>query len=177
MDIFAHSLWTGVIYNKDKKIWWPILFGIAPDLLSNGIYVVFSVFRGATFIDSSREHLNPARPDIIPLLYSITHSLIFFALAFLAVWLILKKPWWPLAAWGIHILIDIPGHSANFFATPFLYPLSSFSVNSPMNWSNIQIVFINYAILALIYFCFFIVKNKRKHFATYFNAKRKLLKR
>jgi len=177
MDIFAHSLWTGVIFKKNKKIWWPLFFGVAPDIFSNGIYVAFSIIKGISFVDSSREHLNPVRPDIIPILYSITHSLVFFAIAFLIVWLILKRPWWPLAVWGIHILIDIPGHSAKFFATPFLYPLSSFSVNSSMNWGNISILLINYSILAIIYLGFFVFKNKRKHFVTYFNEKRKLIKR
>jgi hypothetical protein len=177
MDIFSHGLWTGVIFKNDKKIWWPIFFSVAPDIFSNGIYMVLSVIKGVSFIDSSREHLNPIRPDIIPILYSVTHSLVFFALAFLIVWFILKKPWWALGAWGIHIAIDIPFHSTKFFATPFLYPLSSFSVNS-INWGDKSyILIINFCLLAIIYLGFFIFKNKRKHFLTYFNEKRKLIKR
>ena len=177
MDIFAHSLWTGLIFRKTKKIWWPIFFSVAPDIFSNGIYLAISVVRGVSIIDSSREHLNPVRPEIIPILYSITHRLVIFAIVFLIVWLILKKPWWALGAWGIHILIDIPGHSAKFFATPFLYPLSSLAVDSSMNWGNSYILFINYSILAILYLWIFLFKNRRKRFITYFNEKRKLIKR
>lgn len=177
MDIFSHSLWTGLIYRKEKKIWWPIIFSVAPDLFSNGIYVVISIFKGISFVDSTRVHLNPVGPEIIPTLYSFSHSLVFFAIAFIAVWLILKKPWWPLAAWGIHILVDIPFHSVKYFATPFLYPLSSFSIDS-INWGdNNYILAINFCVLAVIYFALYITKNKRKHLVTYFNAKRKLVKR
>jgi len=177
MDIFSHSLWAGVIYRKDKKIWWPIFFSVAPDIFSNGIYMVISLFRGVSIIDSSRIHLNPVRPEIIPFLYSVSHSLIFFAIAFLVVWFILKKPWWPLAAWGIHIVVDIPFHSVKYFATPFLYPLSSFTINS-INWGDkTYVLMINFSVLAVIYLGLYIFKNKRRHFATYFNQKRKLVKR
>jgi hypothetical protein len=177
MDIFSHSLWTGAIYRKDKKIWWPIFFSVAPDIFSNGIFVVLSIIKGVSFIDGSREHLNPIKPDWIPVLYSIAHSLVFFAIVFLIVWLILKKPWWPLAAWGIHIVADIPFHSTQFSATPFLFPISSFKVDS-ISWSEDSFVLIiNFCLLAIIYLGFYVLKNKKKRFGTYFNEKRKLKKR
>jgi len=177
MDIFSHSLWTGLIFKKRKNIWWPVFFSIAPDIFSNGVYVVVSVIQGVSIIDSTRIHFNPATPDIIKILYSITHSLPIFAAAFLIAWFFLKKPWLPLAAWGIHIAIDIPFHSTDFFATPFLFPVSSFRINSVSWGENNYILIANFCLLAIIYLGFFIFKNKRKRFATYFKEKRKLIKR
>ncbi len=161
MDIFSHTLWTGLAFRKSKKIFWPIFFGVAPDIFSNGLFVFISVFGGIPFLDISRQHLNSSQPSYVPLIYSITHSLIFFAAAFLLVWLFLKKPWWPLGAWGLHIVADIPFHSAKFFATPFLFPLSSWRVNS-ISWNDTYILLINFSILAAAYLFIYFKKEKKK---------------
>jgi hypothetical protein len=45
---------------------------------------------------------------------------------------------WPreeLAAWGLHILIDIPSHSRRRWGPQFLWPLSSFAVDG-VSWAD-----------------------------------------
>jgi hypothetical protein len=51
---------------------------------------------------------------------------------------------WILAAWGLHILIDIPTHSLALFPTPFLWPVSDFKVNG-IGWDNPIILAIDIA--------------------------------
>jgi len=175
MDIFSHALWTGLVYRKEKKIWWPIFFSVAPDIFSNGIYVISALISGVPFLDISREHLSPAHPAYVKVLYSSTHSLIIFVAVFLLVWLLLKKPWWPLAAWGLHIAIDIPTHTAEYSATPFLFPVSNFKISS-ISYVNSYFLIANFSILAILYFGLFVIKNKQKSLRAYLHEERKIKK-
>lgn len=91
-------------------------------------------------------------------MYRPTHSLIIFAAAFLLISLIRKKPMWEMAAWGLHIIYDIPFHEYRFFPTPFLWPFSSFTIDG-WSWGNPWIFFPNIILLAILYLCFFIVRK------------------
>ena len=161
MDVIAHGLWTNLAYElakKSKKIrqtikprdrWWMIAFGILPDAVSFGPYIVVSILGagslfsyafgrfmalwGGTPVGAVTENTlgRPfAQPDpsLIPEyvyhLYDYSHSLVIFALVFGLIWLIRKKPYIPLLGWGLHVAIDIFSHGAEFFPTPFLIPLS-----------------------------------------------------
>lgn len=179
MDIFAHGLWTGLVFRKykGKKILWPIFFGIAPDIFSFGIYLSTSVLSsGVLLLDRSNEHLSAQIPRYVDFLYGLTHSFIIFITIFLLLWFWRKKPFWPLLAWGVHIAIDIPLHSAEFFPTPFLFPLSSFKISS-ISWGNSYFLLANYSALAILYLAFFLAKNRKKRLITYLTEKRKLKKK
>ncbi|MCX6763594.1 MAG: hypothetical protein NTZ97_02580 [Candidatus Moranbacteria bacterium] len=153
MDIFSHSLYGGAAFGrKSRKSFWTAFFiGMSPDLLSFGVFWTtgilglhnIPVFRGG--------HPDPAMfPAYLQILYNITHSLIIFLAIFLIIWLIRKKPFWELGAWGLHILVDIPTHSYQFFPTPFLWPVSNFKVHS-ISWSDPRIFIPNIIIIILIY--------------------------
>lgn len=162
MDIISHGLWGGVAFGrKNKKSFWTsFLFGIAPDFLAFAPFFA-SVFLGlAEFPKFSTE---PPIPDGIPqyvhIVYSFTHSLIIFAVAFLIVGAILKKPFYEMLAWGLHILIDIPTHSNAFFPTPFLWPFSSAHVDG-IPWAHPAIFIPNVALLAILYIYFFWLRKR-----------------
>ncbi len=158
MDIFSHGLWTGVIYSRiswPARIW-AILFGVLPDLSSFGILFIQSLFIGW--------HFGPLQihsiPGYIVVLYNISHSLIVWLIIFGFVWLIYKKPWWPVAAALIHIIIDVPTHSADFFPTPFLWPISSYTFNG-YSWGHPNFLLVNYCLLALAYIIWYIINKRR----------------
>lgn len=99
-------------------------------------------------------------PSIIYILYNITHSLIIFGAIFLIVWMILKKPFLPLFAWGIHIILDIFTHSFEFFPTPFLWPISNFKIDAWI-WGSYWIFIPNVILLIILYSWFFINKRRK----------------
>ena len=149
MDILAHGLWTAVVYSKIKlrdRIW-AVFFGIAPDLFSFGWFLVASFFTSAW-------HDGP--PDITQVpgyvftLYNIGHSIFTWLAIFVLVWLINQKPWWPLAGALLHITIDVPLHEADFFPTPWLWPVSTYTVNG-ISWAQPVFMLTNYSLLAITY--------------------------
>jgi hypothetical protein len=66
------------------------------------------------------------------------------------VWLLVRRPVLEMLGWALHILIDIPSHSLRFFATPFLWPLSGYSVDG-IPWGNRWYMLINYSALVIVY--------------------------
>ena len=163
MDIISHGLWGGVILGRENKrnFWWSFLIGLSPDLLSFGVFTVMTILGFASGLDWSAgpppENLVPA---YVHTLYDITHSLIVFALVFFAVWLVRKKPFLPLLAWGIPVFMDIFTHSTQFFPTPFLWPLFDNIRFKGVPWSHPAIFLTDVVLLLVFYIWFFVVKKR-----------------
>ncbi len=168
MDVVSHGLWGGIAFGRrSKKTYlWAFLIGVLPDLFSFGVFFVHRILiRVGLLPQEAFARFSP--PDSpVPLyvynLYNITHSLIVFGVVFLLVWLMRKKPFLPLTAWGLHVLMDIPVHSFKFFPTPFLWPISDFKVDG-ISWGNPIIFFPNVALLVMLYGWYFYRKRKEKY--------------
>ena len=164
MDIISHGLWGGIAFGRKSKrlFWWSFLIGIAPDLLSFGLFSVANILGLVSGPDWKLGSVDPlAFPIAIYKLYNITHSLVIFALVFGLVWFLRRKPFLPILAWGLHILVDIPTHSAAFFPTPFLWPISNFTVNG-VSWGQPLIFFPDIILLAALYLVWWRSKMKKK---------------
>jgi len=165
MDIVSHGLWGGIAFGRRNKKAFAqsFFFGISPDLFSFGILTIASFLGiGPPRPDFSDGLPSPsAIPEYVHSLYDFTHSLIVFGIVFGLVWLFRKKPFLPLAAWGLHILVDIPTHSFDFFPTPFLWPVSEFRVDG-ISWGTPIIWYTNLALLAILYAIVIIRKMRDK---------------
>jgi hypothetical protein len=163
MDIISHGLWGGVAFGRKSRRNFFIAFfiGMMPDLFAfSGPFI--SRFLGF----SQGPQYSNGRPDFASIpnyvfqLYDISHSLIVFALVFGAVWIWRKKPQWLLGAWVLHILVDIPSHSAEFFPTPLFWPLSDFRVDG-INWGNPIIYIPNLTLLTVAYVSWYVADRKK----------------
>ena len=102
----------------------------------------------------------PIFPDIVHFLYSATHSLVIYALFFALLWWLGKKNFTKLTlAWPLHILVDIPTHSADFFPTHFLWPVSNFFIDG-ISWAR-PIIFIPNVIIILILYLYWYMKKRK----------------
>lgn len=168
MDILAHGLWGGAaFYPKGvKKFAAAFVVGMAPDLLSFGIYHLtrpdWIKLRLAGGV-SGPPPLS-ALPEFLFHAYNLTHSLVIWAILFALIWMIRKRPPWLFSAWGLHILCDIPTHNSRYFPTPYLWPLPTPFVEG-ISWATPWFMMSNYTALLLAYIGVFIyvrqaLKNK-----------------
>jgi hypothetical protein len=84
-----------------------------------------------------------------------------FGVVFGIVWWVQKKPMMELLAWPLHILVDMPTHSSEFFPTPFLWPLSDFTING-ISWGTPWIFIPNVVLIIVLYLAWY-VRSRMKH--------------
>lgn len=120
-----------------------------PDLVSFGLWLPQRLMeKGVSF-----EH-GPPPLDTIPgwvfASYDFSHSLL------VASAVIALVAWWrrdiafAMLAWPFHILLDLPFHSADFFPTRILWPVSGWIFDG-VHWGNPLVWFSNLAGLALLW--------------------------
>lgn len=164
MDVISHGLWGGIAFGRKNKkdFWWSFGLGVMPDLLSFGIFTAMRALGLVSGPDwGNGVPSNDSIPAYVHSLYNVTHSLIVFAVVFALVTFVRRKPFWPMLAWCLHIFMDIPTHSTRFFATPFLWPISTYQVNG-VPWSHPMIFFPDIILLLILYFWIFFYKKRRK---------------
>lgn len=173
MDIFAHGLWTaaaakaanGKLQRANRKllnVWWAAFWGIFPDLFAFAIpfvWIAWGFISGnLTTADIPRPHQVEPPADgklytvmrLASSLYSISHSAIIFISVFVLVWLIARRPIYEMGGWLLHILIDIPSHSYQFYPTPVFWPLSDWKFHG-ISWATPWFMILNYSALAIVY--------------------------
>ena len=154
MDILSHGLWGAIAFGRRNRpsFWLAFVAGLAPDLLSFGILYGAVALGMAERPDFS--HGTPPEstiPHYVHQLYNVTHSFVVFLLVFLLVWSLLGRPLWELAAWGLHVLVDVPTHSSAFFPTPVLWPIVDWKFNG-WQWMTPAILITNYVFLGVFYY-------------------------
>ncbi|MBP6883826.1 MAG: hypothetical protein KBC06_01170 [Candidatus Pacebacteria bacterium] len=149
MDIFSHGLYGGVAFGRLSKRDYitAFLFGITPDLLAFGAFFIMSLV--------SNDGLGQPNIETIPVyvfsIYNFSHSLVVFSVFLTVLWFLGYKHFAKLAlAWPLHILVDIPTHDAAFFPTPFLWPISDFSVDG-ISWGQPMMFIPNIALILGLY--------------------------
>lgn len=154
MDTLAHGLWGGVGFYaaSRRKFAAAFILGMAPDLLSFGLFHashpewIVQRFSGRTTGPPPLTML----PEFVFHAYNWTHSLVIWGALFALIWLLRKSPPWPLLAWGLHILSDIPTHGPGYFPTPYLWPLPTPHVQG-IAWSTPWFMMANYSALLIAY--------------------------
>ena len=166
MDTLSHGLWGAGLFgqSKEKKTWaWAFWLGMAPDLLSFGPYFLT---RLGTIIERWRTTgFGPPPPHAIPSYvygaYNVTHSLVVWAVLMAAISGARRRPFWPLAAWALHILCDIPMHSVHFFPTPYLWPLNTPFVDGIPWGRSIWYLPVDFGALAALYLILYFRRRSR----------------
>lgn len=159
MDVASHGLWGGVLFGRKnrKDFWLAFIFGIAPDMLSFGIFFVQRIFLHGFEFRPGPPALNTI-PSYVGSMYNLTHSLIVFGAIFLIVLALRKKILWPMFAWGFHVVLDIFTHSEQFFPTPFLWPVFDYTFDG-ISWGHPAIWYTNLGLLIVFYGLFWRKKS------------------
>lgn len=176
MDFFSHGIWAGLAakganrkLGAPLKIKWFAFFGVFPDLLAFTLPFAW-LFAGLVLGNlnlsdlPSPESVEPARPDtfwifrLTAFLYNVGHSLFVFAVVFGILFLIFRRPVWEMCGWLLHILIDIPTHSYQFYPTPFLWPFSDWKLDG-FSWANPPFMILNISAMIIV---FLLLRNETK---------------
>jgi len=147
MDTLSHALWGMGLFGYRRYRWAAFLVGALPDLLAFGVLFLIQMVDGS---------LTPGKPalETIPAwtfaVYDVTHSWVVAGTVIALVWKWNRAVGFVLLAWPMHILLDVPFHSADFFPTKFLWPISDFHIDG-IPWSSPWIWFPNVAGLLILY--------------------------
>ena len=164
MDFVSHALWGGLsLGRRDRRNFFlSASVSILPDALTEGLFFVLLILGVGGMPGWENGHPNISDyPVFAQTLYNATHSLVVSSFVFALLWVANKRPVWLAAAWGLHILIDIPTHSLALFPTPFLWPISDFKVDG-IGWDNPLIMAINIALLLALYSLWLRSKLRRR---------------
>jgi hypothetical protein len=164
MDIFSHVLWGGAALGRKKRSDFLLAaaFSLLPDFFAEGVMFLLVILGLPNMPGLEHGHPDISEfPAYAQNFYNATHSLVIFSLAFAMVWLLKKKAFLPMAAWGMHVVIDIPTHSFKLFPTPFLWPLTNFKIDG-IKWDSLLILIPNYALLVILYSAWFYKQRGKK---------------
>lgn len=184
MDGPSHIFWTWAVFKVlGKKIKKPlnmklaIFWGIFPDLFAFVVPIFlmaiellsgkisFSDLPGPEKIEPPQQNFNSII-QLVSFLYSMSHSVIIFSsVTIILTTILFLKRKIPAAAieqilplemggWLLHILIDIPTHSTQFYSTPFLWPISNIKFNG-ISWGTPWFLVLNYLVMITVYFLYF----------------------
>jgi hypothetical protein len=162
MDILAHGLWAGAAVvavapqRPAASLWaWTVALAVMPDLGHMLPVTGWAVAHLASAdwwqYATALPGQDPPMPHAIQLwahhLHCILHSALVAAVVTAAVWTWRRAFWWPLLGWWSHIVIDMFTHSAEFFPSPVLYPLTYWGFDG-VAWNRPGFLWANYLALA-----------------------------
>ncbi len=160
MDVLAHTLWTSAVYQKWpwRLRLWAAFFGVAPDLFSFGLLFVQNFLSRGVYWGPPELIQIPA---YVYIMYNLTHSLVIFIGVFLILYFIKGRTIpWIIGGWLLHIVIDMFTHGRDFFPTPWLWPISKYTIDS-FSWSEPWFMALNYTALSMVYLLWYFRTRQR----------------
>ena len=166
MDIFAHALWAGVGIAAlsrrrtiaPRTVAATVVLATVPDLFHLLPIVGWWAFGEGTVATLwayavAAPGQEPALPPLIGLwshhLHCVAHSAIVAGAVTIALWAPRRSLWIPLLGWWSHIVIDVFTHSADYYASPVLYPLTERGFDG-IAWNTPWFLLLNYVVLAAV---------------------------
>ena len=150
MDTLSHALWGRGLFGYKGQPYWSLFFGALPDLFSFGIYFFLNLFFNISDFKFGKPELNEL-PTYVFNLYDVTHSMVIALICILIVYFFVNKNFaFAMLGWPLHIMLDFPFHTADFFPTPILWPIFDVQFNG-ISWSTPYIWFSNIAGILILY--------------------------
>ena len=150
MDTLSHALWGKGFFGYRGRPYWSLFFGALPDMFSFGLYYLMNLFLNPSSFKLGKPELNEI-PNYVFSLYDITHSIIIAFMFIVIVYFFVNKNFaFAMLSWPLHIILDFPFHTADFFPTPILWPFIDVQFDG-ISWSKPYIWFSNIAGIVMLY--------------------------
>ena len=147
MDTLSHALWGMGLFGYRRYRWAAFLVGALPDLLAFGVLFLIRMVDGSLTMGKPELASIPGWTFVV---YDVTHSWLVAGVVIALVWRWNRHIGFILLAWPMHILLDVPFHSADFFPTKMDWPRTDVHIDG-IPWSSPFIWFPNLAGLVLLY--------------------------
>ena len=82
-------------------------------------------------------------------LHCVLHSAVVAGAVTLLLWTIRQTLWVPLLGWWSHIVIDVFTHSADYYPSPVLYPITQRGFDG-LAWNTPWFLVLNYVVLCTV---------------------------
>jgi len=172
MDVFSHWLWGVLVTRKDVN--WKVAgpMSVLPDLLAFIPSFIYSFAYGLERTSVDENTLTSDFPAIAWDIYRFSHSAVVVTVCLLLSWWLftrfqgsrfedqfavqhrgnpLKLAFLLWAPWYVHIALDIPTHTLQFFPTPVFHPISD-AMFDGVRWSTPIVWFSNVGAIAVLWF-------------------------
>jgi hypothetical protein len=177
VDIVAHGLWaaSGAVLARRRGLVdartaaAAVALAVLPDL-PHGLPVLAWALSGEATLAAVRDYAlaAPGQEPVLPApvalashhLHCVLHSGVVAAAMTLAWWIATRSLGFALLGWWSHIVIDVVTHSADFFPSPVLYPLSYRGFDG-IAWNEPWFVAANYLALALAWLWLWVARSRR----------------
>ena len=178
MDIVAHTLWAAagaIVVHRRRAlsrgtVVATLVLAALPDLLHLLPVVGWWAFADGSFaaLQGYAVAIPGQEPGMPPLvqtgahhLHCILHSAPMAGLVSLVAWMTRRRCWIPLLGWWSHIVIDVFTHSADFYASPVLYPFTQRGFDG-IAWNTPGFMALNYTAIAAVA-VWLLISRKRSH--------------
>ena len=177
MDIVAHALWAGAgiaaashrIRVSPRIVVATIIAAVLPDIVQLLPLLMWVSSSDAAFATISAYSLaspgtEPTMPDLVGLathhLHCIAHSAVVAAPVTAICVAISRATLIPLLGWWSHIVIDVFTHSAEYYPSPVLYPITMRGFDG-IAWNDPMFMAFNYVALAFVFIGLVVVRVRR----------------
>ena len=178
MDVLSHGLWAtafGELLRRQGLATKPQVagaaaFGLMPDLVALAPVSIWALgsesasgaIRAYIFAQPGSE------PVMAPWAHWLEHNihcsahrvLVLGLVTLLSFW---KFRWWlvPLMGWWLHLALDVPTHSREYYAVTIFYPLTEWSFDG-IAWTHPAVIGANYVALAVAYGWLFATRARNR---------------
>ena len=176
MDILAHALWVGAGAALARRRWIVPTRTLISTVVLAALPDVFHLLPIAgwwVFGDGSVQALwayvvampgqEPALPPMVERwshhLHCVAHSAIVAGVITLLLWAVRRSLWIPLLGWWSHIIIDVFTHSADYYPSPVLYPITERGFDG-LAWNTPWFMVLNYSALVAVGFWLWRAKSQ-----------------
>ncbi len=176
MDIVAHTLWAGlgtawIAQRRPLKratIAATIVLAAMPDVIQMLPVLAWWISGGSWAAVQAFAVAMPGQEPLLPegvnwwshTIHCIAHSAVIATAATLLLWAWLRIFWLPLFGWWSHIVIDVFTHSADYYASPVLYPFTERGFDG-IAWITPWFMVLNYLAILMVGTALLIHRRKR----------------
>ena len=166
MDIVAHALWAGIgtsIYRDRRQlsrgqVATVIVATILPDVFHALPVAAWALTQGNPEALYAYAVATPGTEPRLPCwldavshhIHCASHSMLVAGVISAILPRYYPLAWVPLSGWWLHIVIDAPTHTADFYPSPVLYPLTYAGLDG-VAWNTPAFQWANYVSLLVAY--------------------------